>query len=253
MKARSTGRRTFRKKGRGGRFPNKRVPAQKWATTTLVARTLYPPLPAQMKLALRLHNSNFYNVNENAINLIGVSGVSPIGVGPTYPEGFSAMMRLYAHAIVDRVQVTWTAINFPANDAVENNRRPLIVTSLVMPWHDFNAGVAAFVADQYGSYPDSQTKIVAAYGAEGETVFHQSVDVRRALANPHEEPYACRSTPAGVITVPVLNAAIGASPMICLAIQNPDDVFTRRLLIRRDVVYHITFSMRHLASVGAAV
>jgi len=248
-KLRATGRRTYKRRFSG--FKNKRVSAQVWQTTTAVPRTLYPPLPAQMKLALRLQQVSSHQVDPNAGNIIGVSGISPVGVDNAFAEGFAAMMRLYSHAVVDRIQVTFGVIPTDDNNPAPNHQRPFSVTSLVCPWYDFNAA-HALTPDEVRSYPDAKTRLVGSLNAERETTFYHSVDVRKALANQREEHYACRSSLAGVITVPVLNANIGATPIICFFAANHDPVENRFYYLRRDVVYHMTFSMRHTTSTGAA-
>jgi len=246
-----TGRRTFKKRFGKKLGGNKRVAAQSWATTTYVARSLYPPIPSQMKLALRLHQYANYQVDINGQLIVGISGISPVGLGGAFAEGFAAMMRLYSHAVVDRIQVVFGVIPTDDNNPAANHQRPFPVTSLVIPWNDFN-GAAALVPDEVMSYPEAKTKLVGSLQAERETTFYHSVDVRKALANPHEEHYACRSTLAGVIAVPALNANIGSSPMICLFASNNDPANNRFLIIRREVTYHMTFSMRHATSTGAA-
>lgn len=247
-----TGRRTYKKRFFNKTKSNKRVAAQKWGTTTYVARSLYPPLPAQMKLSLRLQQFSNYQVAANDQVIVGISGISPTGLNNQFAEGFAAMMRLYSHAVVDRIQVTFGVI--PTDDAPVQDvgrQRPFPVTSLVIPWNDFN-GVNALHPDEVMSYPEAKTRLVGSLQAERETTFYHSVDVRKALSNQHEEHYACRSTLAGVIAVPALNANIGAAPMVCLYASNNDPVFARFFILRRDITYHLTFSMRHATSTGAA-
>ena len=60
------------------KFGNKRVAAQKWATTTLVARTLYPPLPAEMRLAFKNTTISSYSVESAAMTLQRVSTIESL-------------------------------------------------------------------------------------------------------------------------------------------------------------------------------
>ena len=206
-----------------------------------------------MKLSLRLHQASQYHINIAGTTYTGISSCSPIGIGGMYPEGFAAMMRLYSHAVVDRVQVTFGVTpsvggNIP--DDYDLQSRPFTASSLIIPWYDFDNG-NNLTPEQIQSYPGCVTKMIGARSADGEVRFYQSVDIRTALANYREEHYACKSTSAGVITVPALNANIGSVPMICLWTANQDGGADRYFNMRRDVTYHMTFSMRHCSSLTA--
>ena len=61
--------------------------AQRWSTTLAIPRSLYPPIPAQMKLSLRLHQASQYHINIAGTTYTGISSCSPIGIGGMYPEG----------------------------------------------------------------------------------------------------------------------------------------------------------------------
>ena len=114
------------------------------------------------------------------------------------PRGFAAMMRLYSHAVVDRVQVTFGVTpsvggNIP--DDYDLQSRPFTASSLIIPWYDFDNG-NNLTPEQIQSYPGCVTKMIGARSADGEVRFYQSVDIRTALANYREEHYACKSTSA---------------------------------------------------------
>lgn len=217
-----------------------------------MARTLYPALPVQMKLALRLQQFSDHAIDPSSSVHVGVAGISPLGVNNAYAEGFAAMMRLYSHAVVDRVQVTYGVI---PNDAYGGDQpmaqRSFLACSSIMPWNDYNA-IVAVPMDSIISQYESKSRLVGPLQAQHEVTFYHSVDLRKALANPHEEYYASRSTNAGVITTPALNANIGSTPIVVFSAFNRDNQQPRYFQLRRDVVYHITFSMRHASSATAA-
>ena len=142
------------------------------------------------------------------------------------------------HAVVDRIQV-WPGGWSQSDDNPASTINALPASLLFLEWFQWSGCSGSRWACPH---PEAKTLLVGSLQAERETTFYHSVDVRKALANPHEEHYACRSTLAGLIAVPALNANIGSSPMICLFASNNDPANNRFLIIRREVTYHMTFN-----------
>lgn len=243
---RPTGRKkTFRRRF-GKRAQTRVVLAQQPRTTYYSPTSWYPPLPAEMRMSLKLSYTSLHSVANSAEVFFGISCVSPISVGSQYPEGFERMMALYSRAVVDRVFVK---VGFTPTAGTETYdgriMDPFRVIAAVIPWNDFNdsANLTSFALS---SYPEAKTAMIGHTYSQPEKVFYLDVDVRKALANTREEHYACRSTLAGAITLPTLNANIGASPMATFMIDNTlSTVSGRTCYVRREIVYHFTFSMRH--------
>lgn len=245
---RPTGRRTYTSRvGTGkttkSRFQNKRVLAQRWRTTTYVPRSLYPPLPAQMRLSMKVTTSNIYGIAGATMVQQRVSCIDPRSIGDVYPCGFPAMMLLYSKAIIDKVQVKFLMAPFKSG---LDNGYPLNVTGGVVPWVDTN-GVALTLASfqLFASRPEAKSMVLGhPYANDHENMFF-SVDVHKALANFREEHYAIKSDRTGVITLPN-QATVSEAPVIALSVFNHFSE-TQNMSLQREITYHFTFSCPHTA------
>lgn len=250
----------YKSKGRkktfakGKRTSTKVVLAQRPRTTYYSPTSWYPPLPAEMRLSLKLSQTITVQVAGLAHIYSGISCVAPISIAGTYPEGFEKLMRLYSRAVVDRVSVTFGFTPSASGQENFDGRLydPYRVIGGVVPWNDFNDN-NNFTPHVFASYPESKTAQIGFLFSQSERVMKFNVDVRKAIGDGREEHYACRSSLVGVITVPVLNANIGASPMIVYMLDNNNSLSntSRTCFVRREITYHITFSMRHTAQEGA--
>lgn len=234
---------------RKSRFPNKRVAAQKWSTTTLVPRTLYPPLPAEMRMALRAVTVNTYSATAGNMNFQSVSCISPQQIGGDYPSAFGPFMQIYGRSVVDRVTVKFTIIPYMAGAAPIDvtTYGPLQLTACVIPWIDGqNLPLNDASFRRLAARPEAKSLTLAHPYAEESKTFVFSVDVRKALANFREEHYCIKSDRDGNLILPAQNN-IQESPMIAMGVLNQFGT-DRYYYVRRDVVYHMTFSMAHTTS-----
>ena len=125
-----------------------------------------------MKLSLRLHQASQYHINISGLLTLEFLPV-PSRYWRHVPRGFAAMMRLYSHAVVDRVQVTFGVTpsvggNIP--DDYDLQSRPFTASSLIIPWYDFDNG-NNLTPEQIQSYPGCVTKMIGARSADGEVGF----------------------------------------------------------------------------------
>lgn len=233
-----TGKKRFFKK----RFGNKRVLASTKNTSTYVPRTLYPALPTQMRLSFRFVGQENYNVNATAMTLQSISSVSPVQINGAFPAGFPAMMLLYSRACVDRVTTKISFIPFLVDPQQIHQSSPYYICSGVLPSLDLqgiqlNAGGYQRLA----SVPHSKNTMIGNVAGQNTQCFYHSVDVRKALADGHENVFNIESTPAGQMNMP----GPARAPAIYLAVYNPTAV-AHGYLVQRDTTYHMTFTMPHM-------
>lgn len=246
---RATGRKKTFAKRYGKRTSTKVVLAQRPKTTWYSPRDWYPPLPAEMRLALKLTYATTHGVDGGSSVYFGISCVSPVSVGGQYPEAFERLMRLYSRAVVDRVYVK---VGFtPSGSGLEayDGRvlDPYRVIAAVIPWTDFNDSTN-LTPYTLGSYPEAKTAMLGHAYSQAMRTMTFSIDNRKAIADGHEEHYARRSTNAGVITVPTLSV-VPSHPMATFMLDNTNSITTtsRTCFVSREITYHFTFSMRHAA------
>lgn len=233
------------------KFGNKRVAAQKWATTTLVARTLYPPLPAEMRLAFKNTTISSYSVESAAMTLQRVSTIEPRGIGDLYPSGFPAMMQLYSKAVIDKITVKFTIT--PILTTATARGFPINVAGCVCPWVDTQGlGLNMVNFQRLASRPDAKTcQVGHPYASQNNNMFF-SIDLRKAMANYREEHYAIKSELNGAMTLPN-QATVPEAPVVCLAVFN-QYAEAVGYSVQRECTYHFTFSLIHSAPmVGPAI
>jgi len=239
----STGRRKrFFKK----RFGTKRVAAQKWATTTTIARTLYPPLPAQMKLSFRGVTSANYTVNAGLMTLQSISTISPLLIGGIYPAGFPQMMLLYSRATCDRVVSKISVVPLLPGGQQLNAASPLFTTCGIATVNDIDE-IAANLLNEIGyrrlaAMSTSKNHILGNPSGQEEINYYHTVDNRKILADSKESIYTTVSNINGQIVVPDL--LIVSTPAIYLGVYN-QSVNARGYMVTRDMTYHFTFTMPH--------
>lgn len=229
------------------RFGNKRVAAQKWSTTTAVARTLYPPLPAQMKLSFRGVTTDNYVVNAGVMTLQFVSTIVPQLIGGTWPAGFPQMMLLYSRASCDRVVASIKITPLIIGGQQIQQASPVFTTSGVGTGVDLDE-IAAGVLNEIGyrrlaAMPGAKNHVLSNPVGQDEVSYYHSIDNRKLLADTREAVYQIQSTAAGAIIPPA--ALLASTPAIYLGVYN-QSANARGYMVTRDVTYHFTFTMPHI-------
>lgn len=232
---------------------NKWVQAQKRSTTTLVPRSLYPPMPAQLRVSLKACTVNTYEsvAGEYAFNV--TSCISCFQIGGTAPGGFQSLMRLYSRAVIDRVQSKLSISPYMVDAQPQPYDYGLVnLVSTVLPYQDAVDFPNTLVAyNQTVSRPNSKTKMLGHPYGESAQTFFWGVDVRRALAEGPVETLQHFSNIAGTVIFPV-QANVPSAPVILVGYYNSGDNH-KFLSITRETTYHMTFSMLHSASNVIAV
>lgn len=229
------------------RFGNKRVAAQKWSTTTAVARTLYPPLPAQMKLSFRGVTTDNYNVNAGVMTLQFVSTVVPQLIGGNWPAGFPQMMLLYSRAICDRVVASIKLAPIIIGGQQIQQASPLFTTCGIANGEDL-AQIQAGILNEIGyrrlaAMPGAKNHIISNPVGQEEVSYYHSIDNRKLLADSKEAVYQIISNTAGAIVPPLL--LLDHTPGVFLGVYN-QSANARGYIVTRDVTYHLTFTMPHI-------
>lgn len=219
-------------------------------TQTMLPRTLYPCLPAEMRVSMTLADTITSGVSNTAFALIKNSLISP-NQGGSWPAGFPQMMRLYSRAVVDRVQVRQDFNTYFAGTQADQDYGPVDVVAAVLPATDI-PGVSDFSSwYRMQSLPESKTLILSHPFAEtGKSMFF-SLDVRKLLAGPRDESYAVTSDKDGTITAPSTTAADSPFLVTYFGTHSAASGPTRYILTARSFTFHITFSVRHLSTAVA--
>lgn len=239
------------RKGKGRffkkRFGNKRIVAQKWGTTTAVARTLYPPLPAQMKLSFRGVTSDNYNTNAGVMTLQFISSIIPQLIGGDYPAGFPAMMLLYSRATCDKAVMKVAIAPQMLGGQQIQQASPLFTTCGIGTAQDLTE-IGAGLLNELGyrrlaAMPGSKNHILSNPVGQDEVAYYHSIDNNKLLADSKESVYAITSNTAGAIALP--QALIESTPAVYLGVYN-QSANARSYMVTRDITYHFTFTMPHI-------
>jgi len=205
-----------------------------------IPRTLYPFVPAEMRLALRCTLATTYNVLAGGgQQLVDISLTSPaLGVG-TFPEYLEQFMAVYSRGRVDKVFV---------NIKAQNNS----VNAVHWAFGVCSAGDGAFLAgadalQRIRMLPSSKFGMLGSMNGGNDqakvNLFHDNL--KAVGPGIYGSNYATTSTAQNppVFTLPaVIN--VPDAPWGYFILQNPSGA-NSEIIVLREVVYHMTFSSKH--------
>lgn len=261
-----TKRRSYRKRRTFFKGQNRARPlAVKRDMYTTISRPLYSPLPAQLKVALRLVEYEDTSVGPTleAASIQAYSCISPdiSGGNARYPSAFTTLMRLYSRAFVDMVQAkfVYQTTAFLTNGIAVDTPVAVDLVGCVIPYGDTLTGTTLTAQfERYASLPDAQLRMLGPpTGGHDQATFYFTVDTKKFLqiASSEEDLSYTSSigptTGAITLTPPSLAFAGQIPTIVCMQRNNALQYSQTPYHIRREMTFHITFSSQHAAAMRA--
>lgn len=239
-------RQKFRRTGRlAGRRSGVRTVGVFKPAQTFLPRTLYPQLPAEMRLSMTLSDTRTVAITSLSYPEIRTALIAPTQ-SADYPSAFLSMMRIYSRAVVDRVQVRQDFNPYFAGAVSDQLYGPIGIAAAVIPYSDLPNLTDYASWYKMSSLPESKTLTLGHPFAETGKSLTFSIDVRKLLASPREEDYATTSSLAGSITLPDITHPDIPYLVTYFGVHDNTISDPRYCLITRQFTFHITFSLRHL-------
>ena len=218
-------------------------------STSSIPRQLYPPLPAQFRVALSsVYSREILVVNPAFPNQAFYGGVndylhSPF-VGNGCAEGLFSLLSLYGKASVDRVEFHIRFTN--------TCERPINWASTVIPQGSLYQPDSIDFFERVASHPSAVIGTISSRGSDSAS-FRRTYDVTALMAEASLEGQFCTTSslgPAGTVNITRPNILSSAVPLLTMFFQNEDPLTDAdKIVLLYQVTYHMTFTNRHATSV----
>lgn len=230
-----------------------------------ITRSIYPPPPAQMRVALKLVQCFNYLIQPQTSAYQTIDCFFPQGIDGVYPTDFANYHRIYSRSVVDFVQAKITYQSFVQSTQSANAAGTSAdIVAVVVSQNDVppDAVAANQFFDSYTALPEAKNASLGApnSGHDVKTLY-VSLDIRKYTQQGHQNVYGNHSSfgfPLPAFQIEPNSADLDVEdpshPTIFLAQRHsqtgaPIGNTPVEVRVRREITYHMTFSNKHVTLV----